>query len=466
MRSLNSADRQEDPEPIKRVTLQEDLDRENAFFLEAKDRSYDRQYFKMYQQRLEILKERALRECERRWDDHFTLNGKHVEMRKKVLDIQGKEPCWVIGSVYCEMKYKPNILEEVINDVYGAPDLTKSYTDPEGSDEIMLEDESGRVLLVGENIKATPFVTGAVIGVLGMEADAGTFQVLDICYPAPLPQKPLRASVPKGSGSKSKKIAFIAGLNISSSAPGRLLRLQLLQEYLMGRLSPIDQVSQIGKLVICGDSLNFTLNEESSGELVNCLETFGDFLSNILQSIPVALMPGASDPTNKSLPQEPFHKALFQKSLSDHFESINKNILDLGTNPYRFHIEGLEILAISGQNINDICKYVIPANGSSEDQDTLEHRLDLMECTMRWQNIIPTAPDTLWSYPYPDAGPFVLDEWPHVYVVGNQPSYGFRDLEMQGKKIKLISVPQFSTTGDLVLFDPTTLETEVINIAI
>lgn len=420
----------------------------------------------MYQQRLSILKERTLKECQRRWDHNFRLNGKHVEMKQKVLDIQGNEPCWAIGSVYCEMKYKPNILEEVINDVYGAPDLTKSYTDPEGSDEIMLEDESGRVLLVGENIKVTPFVTGAVIGVLGMEADAGTFQVLDICYPAPLPQKPLRTSVPNGNSKQSKKIALVSGLDISTTAPGRLLKLQLLQEYLMGRLHAASEVSQIGKLIICGDSLSFTFDEESTGELVNCLETFGDFLSNILQSIPVALMPGAGDPTNRSLPQEPFHKALFQKSLSQHFEEINRNILDLVTNPYRFHIEGLEILAVAGQNVNDICKYVIPAHGSSQDQDTLQHRLDLMECTIKWQNIIPTAPDTLWAYPYPDAGPFLLEEWPHVYVVGNQPSYGFRNLELHGKKVKLISVPKFSSTGDLVLFDPATLETEVINIGV
>lgn len=464
MRLCLSAERPDDAEASKRVTLREDLDQDNAFELTAKDRSYDKQYFMMYKRRLEILKERTLKECQRRWDDHFTLNGKHVEMRKKVLDIQGNEPVWVIGSVYCEMKYKPNILEEVINDVYGAPDLTKSYTDPEGSDEIMLEDESGRVLLVGENIRATPFVTGAVIGVLGMEADAGTFQVLDICYPAALPQKPLRLSVPNGS--KSKKIAFVSGLGINTTSPGNLLKLQLLQEYLMGRLGPVDEASQIGKLIICGDSLSFTFDEGSSGELVNCLETFGDFLSNVLQSIPVALMPGASDPTNKSLPQEPFHKALFQKSLKDHFEEINRNILDLVTNPYRFHIEGLEILALAGQSINDLCKYVIPAQGSSQDQDTLEHRLDLMECTMKWQNIIPTAPDTLWSYPYSDASPFVLDEWPHVYVVGNQPYYGSRDLEMHGKKVRLISVPKYSLSGDVVLFDPATFETEVINIEV
>ena len=95
-----------------------------------------------------------------------------------MLDIQGNQPCWCVGTIYCEMKYKPNVLDEVINDTYGAPDLTKSYTDKEGgSDEIMLEDESGRVLLVGDFIRSTPFITGVVVGILGVEAEAGTFQV-------------------------------------------------------------------------------------------------------------------------------------------------------------------------------------------------------------------------------------------------------------------------------------------------
>lgn len=74
-----------------------------------------------------------------------------------------------------------------------------------------------------------------------MEADAGTFQVLDICYPAALPQKPLRLSVPNGI--KSKKIAFVSGLGINTTSPGNLLKLQLLQEYLMGRLGPVDEAS-------------------------------------------------------------------------------------------------------------------------------------------------------------------------------------------------------------------------------
>lgn len=463
--AVYSDSREDDLKVQDRVIIDERAD-SNNYFLASDARKFDRQYFPMYQHRLSVLKERVKSECIRRWDDDFRLNGKPVVMRPKVLDIQGNKPCWVIGSVYCEMKYKPNILEEVVNDVYGAPDLTKSYTDPDGSDELMLEDESGRVLLVGDFIRSTPFVTGAVIGILGMEADAGTFQVLDICYPTPVPQKPLSERIHNPSGS-SKKLILISGLNIGITSPNRLLKLQMLQEFLMGRICSRDKSLSIGKLIICGNSISHGQNE--TGELINCLEELGKFLGNILQSIPVALMPGENDPSDKALPQQPLHKALFQQPLRNYFHENNRHILDLTTNPSRYDIEGIDLLATSGQNIDDICKYVIPYQKQDElpvPNDTIEHRLDLMECTLRWQNIAPTAPDTLWTYPFQDSDPFIIDQLPHVYVVGNQPTFGYRDLDLDGTNIKIISIPEFSSSGEVVILDLTTLEPEIVKFEI
>ncbi|CDH10807.1 probable DNA polymerase delta small subunit [Zygosaccharomyces bailii ISA1307] len=436
----------------------------NDFELPAASRDYDAQFYHLYEHRLKTMRERVRNECFDKWDDDFKLNGKPVVMKQKVLDIHAGQPCWAIGSIYCEMKYKPNVLEEVINDTYAAPDLTKSYTDAEGTDEIMLEDESGRVLLVGDYIKKTPFVTGTVIGVLGMEAEAGTFQVLDICYPTPLPQAPFPKAV-----QNNVKIALISGLGIDTTSPGRLLRVQLLQDLLLGRMSIGEQISNIGKLVILGNSVDAAVGEDGPGVMINCLEEFGKFLNNVLQSIPVDLMPGPKDPSDKSLPQQPLHKALFKDSLTPYFQEANKKILKMVTNPYKFNIEGLDILAVAGQNIDDICKYVIPYQTNGHDykmEDTVNHRLDLMECTIRWQTLAPTAPDTLWTYPYKEDDPFILNEWPHVYIAGNQPNFGTRDLNMKGKKVKLISLPEFSSTGSITLLDLKTLDTDIINIEI
>ena len=41
----------------------------------------------------------------------------------------------------------------------------------------MLEDESGRIRLVGECLKSTRLVTGVIVGALGMETPNGDFEV-------------------------------------------------------------------------------------------------------------------------------------------------------------------------------------------------------------------------------------------------------------------------------------------------
>jgi DNA polymerase delta subunit 2 len=52
----------------------------------------------------------------------------------------------------------------------------------------MLEDESGRIRLIGERLKEEALVTGVIIGVLGMETPDGEFEVADVCYAGIAPQ--------------------------------------------------------------------------------------------------------------------------------------------------------------------------------------------------------------------------------------------------------------------------------------
>ena len=47
----------------------------------------------------------------------------------------------------------------------------------------MLEDESGRIQLVGDPLKTARLVTGVIIGALGMETPNGEFEVVDISFP-------------------------------------------------------------------------------------------------------------------------------------------------------------------------------------------------------------------------------------------------------------------------------------------
>lgn len=52
----------------------------------------------------------------------------------------------------------------------------------------MLEDESGRVRLIGKVLESTPLVTGVIIGVLGAETSNGDFEAVDLCFPGMAPQ--------------------------------------------------------------------------------------------------------------------------------------------------------------------------------------------------------------------------------------------------------------------------------------
>lgn len=51
-------------------------------------------------------------------------------------------------------------------------------------------------------------------------------------------------------------------------------------------------------------------------------------------------------------------------------------------------------------------------------------RLLLMERSLEWRHIAPTAPDTLTCYPFHDADPFLLETTPHVYFVGERRAQG------------------------------------------
>lgn len=52
----------------------------------------------------------------------------------------------------------------------------------------MLEDESGRIRLIGKVLEDTSLVTGVIVGVLGAETSSGDFEAIDLCFPGMAPQ--------------------------------------------------------------------------------------------------------------------------------------------------------------------------------------------------------------------------------------------------------------------------------------
>ena len=56
-----------------------------------------------------------------------------------------------------------------------------------------------------------------------------------------------------------------------------------------------------------------------------------------------------------------------------------------------------------------------------------------------------------------------MENCPHVYIVGNQPRFESSVIEgPDGQEVRLIAMPKFHETGELVLLDAETLECEVV----
>ena len=88
-------------------------------------------------------------------------------------------------------------------------------------------------------------------------------------------------------------------------------------------------------------------------------------------------MSGDKDPNGTTLPQQPLHEALLPGARA--FAGFKRS-----TNPCWFELAGRTFLGTSGQNIDDIFKYL----------DT-EDRVSMACSTLEWSHMAPTAPDTL-----------------------------------------------------------------------
>lgn len=117
-------------------------------------------------------------------------------------------------------------------------------------------------------------------------------------------------------------------------------------------------------------------------------------------------MPGSTDPSSHLMPQQPFHPCMFPKSCM--FSTFN-----CVTNPHHaIYDEHVEILATSGQNVDIISRF-------SDIKDPIE----VMKSHLTWGSCAPNAPDNLYSSPYEDDDPFVINFIPEIYITGCQSAY-------------------------------------------
>ncbi|KAG2183722.1 hypothetical protein INT43_006733 [Umbelopsis isabellina] len=441
------------PEEIIRKTAEYSSYSESENPYIVKDHTFRQQYSNIYFVRLTKLRKATLEAAQERWSGL----PEKSEFVPKVLDIQAGKLCYVVGTVYMEMPLKPNILEDINKEnwIVSQPPPKKYF---DGASTIAMEDESGRVVLCGNKVQTENLVTGTIIAALGKENAYGEFEVVDICTPGlpdPNPSPRMEIDTPD-----NKYVALLSGLHFGSDGESRL-RAQMLLEYLTGELGDqeVAQVSQsIVKVILAGNSVSEMqvivddkkpkkYGYDSTIYDASPVMALDDFLQDLCASVSVDIMPGKNDPSNAHLPQQPLHHALFAKAKK--FSSLKPV-----TNPHWCEIDGVSFLGTSGQTIDDIDKY-------TDGQEPLQ----LAESTMFWRHIAPSAPDTLWCYPFQDRDPFIVEQCPDVYFIGNQPRFDTSELVgSKGQRVRVITIPSFAETGCLVLVNLSSLQCKVVSI--
>jgi len=409
------------------------------------------QYFKLYMSRLKHLRPTLVKLGKERHPSVAALDQLNdVHSHKK------GQTFLFVGTIFKMMKNKPAALHEFI----GQKPITdlKPGCYISDSDQLILEDNHSRLALRlpgGRDMHS--FHTGMIIAVVGHQRMDYSIKVDDILFPGAAPTLPLPE--PAASG----KVAIVSGLEFGHPDTG--LPIQMLAEFLSGYLGGDEdhaECSQIVHLLVAGNTLhpvepdtmdeidlimrNRRLRRLHQDQMHKTLQSLDEWLTGLSSTMDVSVMPGPNDPSNYSLPQQKFPTCMLPVvSKMAKYHPV--------TNPHRVRVEGVDILGVAGQNLTDQRLY-----------SRVTDSLDLMDEHIRCRNICPTAPDTLGCFPVSKGvvDPFILRHSPHVYFVANQDKFETR-LADAPYKIRIVSVPSFSKTQEVVILDLATLECSTVS---
>ena len=427
---------------------------DTPFQLGQATRSYEQQYAQLYFYRLVQMRPILEEAAKKKWP-----TGRVI----RILDIPDSgEEVVVVGTLYKEMALKPSILDEYTKERALAEQLGRTkFT--QSDDSVVLEDEGARVTLTGEALLPGDVVTGVLAALKGSVLPSGEFDVKELCFAGIPPQH--RRQEGATEEEEDKYVALVSGLGLggdggdaSSHPPTNALQVQLLMDYCSGALGGAAEqrvAAKIVRVVVAGGLLRgatalsqptayASLRQQTTA--LSPIREADIRLTELASSLPVDVMPGVADPANYSLPQQPLHRCLFPGSTS--YPTFTRS-----PNPHAFDLDGVRFLGTSGQNVDDILRF-----------SDLDDSCEILQRLLTWRHLIPTAPDTLASYPYNDCDPFILEEAPHVLFAGGQAAFGTAWVEgEEGQKVRVVSVPEFSKTGTMVLVNIRTLEVQPIS---
>ena len=431
-----------------------------------RQKEFTQQFSQIYYQRLMTLRPLIHADCQEIYEGAANKTASYVP---RLVDLEEGSPSYIIGTIYRDMANKPNVLKELAEDCEIHPEKTTTRTDKYTNgteDACLLEDESGRIKLSTGSIPSACLVTGMVVGVMGHENSEGIFLVKDIHYPELPPQPSLPCPRPH---STKRYVAFLSGLGLGGleDHPRAQLTVDLVLDSLLHLHNSLPNGILV-RVILAGNAFGVTSPEQSPKESVTAasttttrltkdryrteltaLRTLDALLEPLVRHVPVDILPGSTDLVNAAWPQQPILPSLLTCS-------SQTNHLSTCTNPYAATLDDAFLfLGTSGQNIDDLCKYV-------PDEP---NRLSLAELTLRSAHLAPTAPDTLWCYPFYTKDPFVLTQTPHVYFIGNQPAFETKLVTgRQGQSVRIILIPSVVITGTVVLLCLDTMEVSTVQV--
>lgn len=237
-----------------------------------------------------------------------------------------------------------------------------------------------------------------------------------------------------------------------------------------------------------------TKTTDAANRVASSLAELDIYLSEILAcGIPVDFVPGYHDPTNANWPQRPIHPCLLPRSCG------YVDLFGRGTNPYECILGsdenevgsygGVRVLGSDGLNVADLRRFlvtkkkdVVTTATDDDDDETagVSSSIDALNRTLVYGHVAPTGPDSLPTFPSSECDPFVLSSRPDVYFAGNCEQFETRLVDSRGNAIddstvlasgtddegamtRLVCVPSFSLTGEVVLVKLKTLECEVMS---
>lgn len=423
------------------------------------------------------------------------------------------------------MSLRSSVLDEFKehNGVMGmtAPTLANIASE---NDFLVLEDESGRIRLSGkmaESLNADAsvpttigmLVTGIAVALRGkVDTSIGVFNVNDSLFYGEAAAAAAVSLKNKSNGGATEMdvdvdgnnnpmfLMLVSGIEAgASSDDSHMLSSQMLMDFIAGRLGGEEdrkKASQMVRVIFAGNNVTAASTDSQTirgdkaaaarqlAEATEPSKSFDLLLAQCVGSCYVDVMPGANDPANHLLPQQPLHPCLYP-------HCSRFNTLSLVTNPCELRINGKLITGHSGQPVADIERQTMvkaSVDTSTTDIDNKKNNesmeidenqgpvqslspptIAVLESTMRWGHLCPTAPDTLPCYPFTDKDPFIIseDRLPNLLFSGNATHFDTSVWSSSGHNTRLVCIPSFKTTGEVVLVDlnSPTLECSTISFA-